>query len=124
MVSWWIAGQIGALLIIVGAIGLKPPTVASGPFRLLASPARSASPPQLSTTSAGAWAAPVLTDPSGYAASIGLAFGCLATPQGSVATLIATDLAGPGRTDRNQPPPRLLAALALVAATLLLAAGA
>lgn len=35
---------------------------------------------------------------SGYAATIGLGVGALATPQGSVATLIAADLAGPAAT--------------------------
>ena len=54
--------------------------------------------------------------PAAYAASIGLAVGALATPQGSVATLIAADLAG-----ANAPPlpVRRLAPLAL--ATVLLA---
>jgi hypothetical protein len=33
--------------------------------------------------------------PAAYAASIGLAVGALATPQGSVATLLASQLAGP-----------------------------
>jgi hypothetical protein len=57
-----------------------------------------------------------------YAASVGLAIGSLATPQGSVATLIASQLAGP-----CAPPVqvRLVAPLALAAlasATLLLRA--
>ena len=54
------------------------------------------------------------------AASIGLAVGALATPQGSVATLIATDLAGP---DYYPYPSSRLAPLALASvliATLLL----
>ena len=58
--------------------------------------------------------------PAAYAASIGLAVGALATPQGSVATLIATDLAGP-----NAPPLPLrrlapLAVAAVLIATLVL----
>jgi len=58
--------------------------------------------------------------PAAYAATIGLAVGALATPQGSVATLIATDLAGP-----NAPPLPLrrlapVAGAAVFVATLLL----
>ena len=58
--------------------------------------------------------------PAAYAASIGLAIGALATPQGSVATMIATDIAGP---DAPPLPMRRLAPLAAAAvliATLLL----
>jgi hypothetical protein len=36
------------------------------------------------------------TEASGYAATIGLAVDALTTPQGSLATLIAHELAGPG----------------------------
>ena len=61
---------------------------------------------------------------SGYAATIGLGVGALATPQGSVATLIAADLAGPAAgalTVRRLAP---LAAAGVLAAALVLAAGA
>jgi hypothetical protein len=58
--------------------------------------------------------------PSAYAATIGLGVGALATPQGSVATLLAADLAGPDthalRISRLAP----LAAASVVAATLAL----
>ena len=68
-------------------------------------------------------AAALLAGPSGYAATIGLAIGSLATPHGSVATLIAADLAGadapPLRVRRLAP----LAACALMVATLTLWAG-
>src|SRR5919108_330144 len=60
---------------------------------------------------AGSWA---------YAASIGLAVGSLATPQGSVATLIARDLAGPLAPAHPTGRFAALAAGALAAATLLL----
>ena len=43
---------------------------------------------------ASVWAGMLLAGGTGYAASIGLAIGSLAMRQGSVATLIATDLAG------------------------------
>ncbi len=55
-----------------------------------------------------------------YAASVGLAVGSLATPQGSVATLIASQLAGstapPLKVRRFAP----LAAIGVLAATLVL----
>ncbi|MGO9900775.1 MAG: SLC13 family permease [Solirubrobacteraceae bacterium] len=64
--------------------------------------------------------APGLTAPLAYAATIGLAVGALAAPQGSVATIIAADLSGPSTpplTTRRLAP---LAIAALLAATLLL----
>jgi hypothetical protein len=71
---------------------------------------------------ASVWAASLLAaGPAAYAASIGLAVGALATPQGSVATLIAADLAGGGRelvSPRRLAP---LAALGVVVACVLLA---
>jgi hypothetical protein len=54
----------------------------------------------------------ITTAPLGYAASIGLAVGSLATPQGSVATLLASELAGP---EAPTPPVRRLAPLATAA---------
>ncbi len=61
--------------------------------------------------------------PSAYAATIGLGIGALAMPQGSVATLLAVDLAGPTpprspcagwRRSRSPAwPPRATLALAL-----------
>ena len=58
------------------------------------------------------WAASLLAaGPVAYAASVGLAVGALATPQGSVATLVAADLAGGGR---ELVSPRRLAPLAVV----------
>ena len=69
------------------------------------------------------WAASLLAaGPLAYAATIGLAVGALAAPQGSVATIIAADLAGPTTpplTTRRLAP---LAIAALLAATLLLKA--
>jgi len=65
---------------------------------------------------ASATAATFLTTaPAAYAASIGLAVVAFATPQGSVATLIAADLAGP-----HAPPLtiRLLAPVACAATVL------
>ena len=66
---------------------------------------------------------PAAAGTGAYAATIGLAVGALATPQGSVATLIAAELAGPSAPPL--PVRRLgpLAGTAVVVATLVLWAG-
>jgi hypothetical protein len=67
------------------------------------------------------WASSLLASGTGaYAATIGLAVGALATPQGSVATLIASELAGPSAPPL--PVRRLapLAGAAVVVAALVL----
>jgi Na+/H+ antiporter NhaD/arsenite permease-like protein len=65
----------------------------------------------------------MLAGPTGYAASIGLAIGSLATPHGSVATLIANDLAGDAAPRFPTAHFTLVAAAAVLLATLLLWAG-
>jgi hypothetical protein len=65
----------------------------------------------------------VLAGPLGYAASIGLAIGSLATPQGSVATLIAADAAGAAAPPFPTRQFALIAAGSLLGTTLLLWAG-
>ncbi len=59
--------------------------------------------------------------PSAYAATIGLGVGALATPQGSVATLIAAELAGPGAPPLQARRLAPLALVGLATATLVLA---
>lgn len=123
IIPWRIAFQVGGLLIVTQAIGLTVPlSGAAGLPALLAIVAC------VGIASAIANNLPVSVCVSGlltagapaYAASVGLAVGSLATPQGSVATLIATQLAGssapPLRIRRFAP---LAAAGALAAATLL-----
>jgi len=122
-VPWRIGAQVAGLLVITHALGLHLP----------AEPARGL--PGLLLIAVGVGAAAALANnlpvsaaatallsagPAAYAASIGLAVGALAAPQGSVATLIATDLAG---SDAPSVSARSLAPLAvggLVVATLLL----
>jgi arsenical pump membrane protein len=123
IVPWRIGAQVGGLLIVITALGLHTP--AQSPLGL----------PGLMLVAAGIGVAAALANnlpvsvsaatllaagPSAYAASIGLAVGPLATPHGSVATLIATDLAGPNAP--RLPVLRLLAlgTLGLLAATVLL----
>jgi Na+/H+ antiporter NhaD/arsenite permease-like protein len=121
-IPWRLAAQVGGLLVVSRALDLPALTnpgdglgglvaIATGLGLCCA---------LASNLPVGAWVAGLLSaGPSAYAATIGLAVGALATPHGSVATLIAADLAGPAA------PPlgvRRLAPLALagvVVATLL-----
>jgi hypothetical protein len=68
------------------------------------------------------WAASLLAaGPAAYAATIGLAVGALATPQGSVATLVASDLAGGRRELLSARRLAPLAAVGMLVACALLA---
>jgi len=96
-IPWRTTVQVGGLLIVTQALGL---TVRASPIGGL---------PELLAIAAGIGAASALANnlpvsvcatglltagAPAYAASVGLAVGSLATPQGSVATLIARQLAG------------------------------
>jgi arsenical pump membrane protein len=124
VVPWKPMVQVGGLVVVVHAV------------QIAALPGGSPALPGLLAVAAGVgvvaaiannlpasvWAASLLAaGPAAYAASIGLAVGALATPQGSVATLIAADLAGGGRelvSPRRLAP---LAAFGVVVACVLLA---
>jgi hypothetical protein len=115
--------QVGGLLVVAQALGLHAPAQSSLtlPGLLMVAGAAGAAAALANNLPVSASAASLLAaGPAAYAASIGLAVGALATKQGSVATLIGVDLAGP------QAPPLLfrrltpLAAAAVLVATLLL----
>jgi arsenical pump membrane protein len=123
VLPWRLALQVGALVIVIGAVGLTAWVPGA-----LGLPALIAVAAAIGAASALANNLPVSVCATGllsagapaYAATIGLAVGSLATPQGSVATLIATELAG-----SSAPPVRMrrlapLALAATLAATLLL----
>jgi arsenical pump membrane protein len=122
-VPWRIAVQIAGLVIVVVALGLTPPSTdqISIPVLLAISFGTGAIAAAINNLPASVWASTLLSaGPVAYGATIGLAVGALAAPQGSVATLIAADLAGsdaPAMTARRLAP---LAIAATVAATLLL----
>ena len=122
-VPWRIAIQVGGLLIVTQALGLTVRASAVGGLPELLAIAAS-----IGAASALANNLPVSVCATGlltagapaYAASVGLAVGSLATPQGSVATLIASQLAG---STAPQLKIRLFAPLAaagVLAATLAL----
>lgn len=97
LVPWRVAAQVGGLLILTQALALHP---SSSPSLRLAGLVAVA----LGVGAASAMAnnlpvgvsatALLIGGPMAYAASIGLAAGALATPHGSVATLIASEAAG------------------------------
>ena len=124
VVPWRIAVQVAGLVVVIGGLGLGVPVLPGGPLGLLALAVLvGAAAATINNLPASVWAGALLASPTGYAASIGLAIGPLATPQGSVATLIAADLAGdaaPALTLRRFLP---ITAVALVSATLLSCSG-
>jgi arsenical pump membrane protein len=127
IVPWRITAQVTGLLIATSALGLQ-----------LRSPAALAL-PSLVAIAVGIGAASALANnlpvsvcaagllsagPSAYAALIGLGVGSLATPHGSLATLIAADLAGESAPRAPMAGTALLAACAVLLATMLLWAAA
>jgi arsenical pump membrane protein len=123
VVPWRISAQVAGLLIVTQALHLHAPApIAFGlPVLAIIAIGLSTACALANNLPVSVGAAALLTSgPSAYAASIGLAVGSLATPQGSVATLIAAELAG-----ANAPPFPLrrfgpLAVAAVLIATLLL----
>jgi arsenical pump membrane protein len=126
-VPWRVAAQVAGLVVVAGALNPPGPTShAAGLLGLLAlATILSACCAVANNLPVGAWTASIIrAGPLAYAASIGLAIGAIATPQGSVATLIATDLAGPAAPTVPVQRTVALAAAGVLTAVLLLAAGA
>jgi Na+/H+ antiporter NhaD/arsenite permease-like protein len=123
VVPWRVAGQVGALVVVTGALDLSvhaPPQVALPGLLLVAGGVAAASALANNLPVSVSAAELLASGPAAYAAVVGLAVGSVATPHGSVATLIASQLAG------DDAPPlraRLFATLAtagVLAATALL----
>jgi Na+/H+ antiporter NhaD/arsenite permease-like protein len=123
VVPWRIAAQVGALVVVTGALHLSvaaAPQVALPGLLAVACAVAAASALANNLPVSVSAAGLLASGPSAYAAVVGLAVGSVATPHGSVATLIASQLAG------DDAPPlqkRLFAALAgagVLAATALL----
>src|SRR3954447_21765753 len=98
VVPWRVAAQVGGLVVVTQALHLPAPVPHSlglGGFIALAAAIGAAS-ALANNLPVSVWASSLLASgTAAYAATIGLAVGALATPQGSVATLIAAELAGP-----------------------------
>jgi arsenical pump membrane protein len=123
IVPWRIAAQVTALVTVTGALGLgigAPPRLALPGLLLVACAVAAASALANNLPVSVSAASLLAAGPAAYAAAVGLAVGSVATPHGSVATLIASQMAGP---DAPALRTRLLAAVAaagvLVATALL-----
>jgi hypothetical protein len=115
IVPWQLGVQIAATLIVVEALGVPGFGQAGStlPGLVLVAILTGGAAALLNNLPMGASAVALVTAaPLGYAASVGLAVGSLATPHGSVATLLATELAGP---QAPSPSVRRLAPLAITA---------
>jgi arsenical pump membrane protein len=122
VLPWRLATQVGGLLIVLDALAVRiPPESGVGlPALIGVAAIVGAASAIANNLPVSVWAAAALAGPSAYAATIGLAIGPLATPHGSVATLIASELAGPRAPDFPTRRFTMLAATALIVATLLL----
>jgi arsenical pump membrane protein len=116
--------QVTGLLVLVGALNLTTPRPGQGALAgllavalLVGCAAALANNLPVSVSAASLLAA----GPSAYAASIGLAVGSLATPQGSVATMLAAELAGPDAPRLEVRRLLPMGVAGLLAATLVLA---
>lgn len=127
VVPWRIAIQVAGLVVVVEALGIRPPephaqTVA---VLLLVAAGTGTAAALINNLPASVWAASLITaGPVALAAVTGLAIGALAAPQGSLATLIAADLAGPTAPDFSVKRLAPVAIAALLVAVLLLHASA
>jgi len=98
LIPWRITVQIAGLVILAQALGLHPPspTAFTLPTLILVTIGTGALAAVINNLPASVCVTSLLAaGPLAYAATIGLAVGALAAPQGSVATIIAADLAGP-----------------------------
>lgn len=123
VVPWRIGIQIAGLVVIAGAIGVHPPhaSTATLPILLAVAVGTGAAAAVAGNLPTSVWAASLLSaGPVALAAATGLAVGALAAPQGSVATLIAADLAGPDAPRFSARSLTPVALAALLAATLAL----
>lgn len=120
IVPWRLGVQVLGLLVVTSALGVhlrSPATLGLAGLAGIALAVGAASALANNLPVSVCVAGLLSAGPSAYAALIGLGVGSLATPHGSLATLIATDLAG-----ERAPRARPLRTAALAAAGVLLAA--
>ena len=116
--------RLTGLLVLIGALHLSPPPpgAATAGALLAVAVAVGAGAALTNNLPASVSVGTLLgAGPSAYAATLGLGIGALAMPQGSVATLIAVDLAGPDAASLTVRRLAPVALTGLVAATLALA---
>lgn len=123
IVPWRMATQVGGLLIVASALNLqlRSPSTLALPGLVAIAVAVGAAAALANNLPVSVCVAGLLSaGPFAFAALIGLAVGSLATPHGSVATLIATDLAGDRAPRAPLASTATLAAFGMLLATLLL----
>ena len=98
VLPWRVAVQVGGLVIVFHALALSTPAGARPglPGLLAVAGVVGAASEIANNLPISVDAAAMLAGPSAYAAGAGLAIGSLATPHGSLATLIAAEAAGEG----------------------------
>ena len=124
-IPWRIVAQVGGLLVTVQALGLRfgtPNAQGFGALLLVAFGTGAASALVSNLPASAVAASLVSASPAAFAATIGLGVGALATPHGSVATLLARDLSGDAAPRLAVRRLALLAVAATLLATALLAA--
>jgi arsenical pump membrane protein len=117
VLPWRVAVQVGGLVVVLHSQSLQLPTGSALPQLLAVAVLVGVAAAIANNLPVSVAAGAMLAGPSAYAATIGLAVGALATPHGSVATLIAAERAAP-----HAPPVRArhftpLALVTLVATT-------
>ncbi len=123
IVPWRLTVQVTALLIVTQAVGLAARVPAElGLLGMLAvAGAIGIAAALMNNLPVSVWATGLVTAGApAYAASVGLAVGSLATAHGSVATLIASDLAGASRPELHARRFAPLAVAGVITATLAL----
>ena len=116
--------RLTGLLVLIGALHLSPPPPGAATIAALLAVAVAVGLGAALTNNlpASVSVGSLLgAGPSAYAATIGLGIGALALPQGSVATLLAVDLAGPDAASLTMRRLAPVALTGLAAATLTLA---
>ena len=121
-IPWRIVAQVGSLVVAIDAIVSQMPLSTIGRLGLLTVALSTGVAAAVANNLPVSAAAPALlaAGPAAYAASIGLGVGALATPQGSVATLLAAEVAGADAPELSARTLGPLAAGAVLTATLLL----
>jgi Na+/H+ antiporter NhaD/arsenite permease-like protein len=127
IIPWRITAQVAGLLIATSALDLqlRSPAVLALPGLVAIAVGIGAASALANNLPVSICAAGLLSaGPSAYAALIGLGVGSLATPHGSLATLIAADLAGDRAPRAPMARTAVLAACGVLLATVLLWAAA
>jgi arsenical pump membrane protein len=121
VVPWRLGVQLAGLLLVMDGLKLPATAHVSGalPALLGVAGAVGVASAVANNLPVSAWVTTILAGPAAYAGAAGLAIGSLATPHGSVATLIANELAGPAAPEFPRRRFAALAAATLLTTTLL-----